>query len=165
MPTPAVSNTSPIWNLASIGLLELLQEQFSLVYIPDDVWRELHAAGDGPELRSIQGAEKAQWLKVASLKSPHVQQSLMLELHSGEAAAIALALEMEISRILMDETEGRSAAKIMGLHPTGILGILLRAKNDGKIISVSDEMIRLRHEAGFFISDSLFQHVQRVAGE
>ncbi|WP_446008090.1 DUF3368 domain-containing protein [Candidatus Electrothrix sp.] len=53
----------------------------------------------------------------------------------------------------------------MGLRPTGILGILLRAKSDGKVISVSDEMIRLRHEAGFFISDSLFQHVRRVAGE
>jgi predicted nucleic acid-binding protein len=129
------------------------------------VWRELHAVGDSPEIRKIQRAEDAQWIRIESVKNQHVTQSLMLELDCGEAAAIALALESGISRILMDETEGRSVAKAMGLHPTGILGVLLRAKSDGKIVSVSDEMSRLRDEAGFFIAEPLFHRVQREAGE
>ena len=119
LPMLAVSNTSPIWNLASIERLELLHDQFPIVHIPQEVWRELHAAGDSHEIRRIQRAEKDGWIQVESVKNPHVLQSLMLALHCGEAAAIALALEAGISRILMDETEGRSVAKAMGLHPTG----------------------------------------------
>lgn len=48
---------------------------------------------------------------------PNLQQSCMLELNGGEAAAIALALEPGVSQILMDETDGRAAAKAMGLRP------------------------------------------------
>ena len=70
-----------------------------------------------------------------------------------------------MSQVLIDETDGRTAAKAMGLRPIGILGVLLRAKDEGKIGSVSHEMSRLRHEAGFFIAESLFQHVREVAGE
>lgn len=155
----AVSNTSPIWNLASIERLDLLRDQFPDIRIPQEVWRELHAVRDCPELERIQRAEAARWIKIKPLKNPHVRQSLMLELDCGEAAAIALALESGISRILMDETDGRAVAKAMGLCPTGILGVLLRAKREGKIVSVLDEMSRLRHEAGFFIVESLFQRV------
>ncbi len=37
----AVSNTSPISNLASMGRLELLKSQFSTVFIPQGVAAEL----------------------------------------------------------------------------------------------------------------------------
>ncbi|MBN2305457.1 MAG: DUF3368 domain-containing protein, partial [Anaerolineae bacterium] len=63
------------------------------------------------------------------------------------------------------ETDGRITAKAMGLRPIGVLGILLRAKHEGKIMSLSDEMSRLRHEAGFFIAESLFLQLQKQAGE
>ncbi len=162
---PVVSNTSPIWNLASIERLDLLHDQFPDIRIPHDVWRELQVGNEYPEITRIQHARDAQWIEVVSLTNPYLQQSLMLELDRGEAAAIALALELGISQILMDETDGRAAAKAMGLQPIGILGILLRAKHDGKIVSVSNKMVQLRHEAGFFIAESLFKHVQREAGE
>jgi predicted nucleic acid-binding protein len=38
---PAVSNTSPIFNLACIGRLELLHQQFGEVWIPPSVETEL----------------------------------------------------------------------------------------------------------------------------
>lgn len=160
-----VSNTSPLWNLASIERLDLLHDQFPDIRIPQDVWRELQVGQDYPEVTRIQQARNAQWITVESLTNPYIQQSLMLELDRGEAAAIAIALELGINQVLMDETDGRTAAKAMGLRPIGILGVLLRAKWDGKIISVSREMLRLRHEAGFFIAESLFQYVQKEAGE
>lgn len=165
LPMPVVSNTSPIWNLASIERLDLLHEQFSDVRIPHDVWQELRVGHEYPEVARIQRAIDAKWITVESLSNPYLQQSLMLEIDRGEASAIALALELGIRQVLIDETDGRSAAKAMGLRPIGILGILLRAKDEGKIASVSHEMSRLRHEAGFFIAESLFQHVREVAGE
>lgn len=165
LPMPVVSNTSPIWNLASIERLDLLHDQFSEIHIPHEVWQEFQVGYEYPEVARIQRAIDAQWITVRSLTNPYLQQSLMLELDAGESAAIALALELGVSQILIDETDGRTAAKAMGLQPIGILGVLLRAKDEGKIVSVSQDMLRLRHEAGFFIAESLFQRVCELAGE
>jgi len=151
LPMPVVSNTSPIWNLASIERLDLLHEQFSDVRIPHDVWQELRVGHEYPEVARIQRAIDVKWITVEPPSNPYLQQSLMLEIDRGEASAIALALELGVHQVLIDETDERSAAKAMGLRPIGILGVLLRAKDEGKIASVSHEMSRLRHEAGFFI--------------
>ncbi len=164
-PMPVVSNTSPIWNLASLERLNLLHDQFPDVRIPPDVLAELQVGYDYPEMARIEQALDARWLTVESLKTPYVQQSLMLDLDRGEAAAIALALESGIAQILIDEADGRATAKVMGLRPIGVLGILLRAKHEGKLISLSHEMSRLRHDAGFFIAETLFQRLRREAGE
>ena len=160
-----VSNTSPIWNLASIQRLDLLREQFATILIPPEVLTELRAGNSILENAAIQDAIDAGWIEVLPLKMPEIKQSLMLELDRCEAAAIALALEQRISRILIDETDGRAKAKILGLLPTGVLGVLLRAKYDGTIESVRDEMQKLRHDAGFFIAEPLFQHILIEAGE
>lgn len=165
LPMPVVSNTSPLWNLASIERLDLLRDQFPDIRIPPEVWQELQVWQDSPEVVRLQHAVDSQWITVESLKTPYIQQSLMLEIDRGEAAAIALALELGVSQVLMDETDGRSIAKAMGLHPIGILGVLLRAKGDGKILSLSHEMLRLRHETGFFIAESLSQYLRNEAGE
>lgn len=164
-PMLVVSNTSPIWNLASLDRLDLLHDQFPDVRIPRDVLVELQAGHDYPEMKRIRQALQAQWLTVESLMNPHLQQSLLLELDRGEAAALALALELGATQILIDEADGRAAAKAMGLRPIGVLGILLRAKYEGKIASLSSEMSRLRHDAGFFIAESLFQRLCKDAGE
>ena len=45
----AVSNTSPIYNLAAIDQLHLLRDQFERVFIPTAVQEELLPIGDRPE--------------------------------------------------------------------------------------------------------------------
>jgi len=50
---PVVSNTSPIWNLATIERLHLLHEQFPDIRIPEDVWNELQVMRDCPEVSRI----------------------------------------------------------------------------------------------------------------
>lgn len=160
-----VSDTSPVWNLASLDRLDLLHDQFVDVRIPKDVWQELKVGYEYPEMERINKALEKRWITVESLSQPHVCQSLMLDIDRGEAAAIALALELGVKRIVIDESDGRARARAMGLQPIGVLGILLRAKRQGKILSLSDEMFRLRHNAGFFIADSLFLQLQEEAGE
>lgn len=164
-PMPVVSNTSPVWNLASIERLDVLHDQCPDIRIPHAVWQELQVGHEYLEATRIQQAIDARWITVESLANPYLQQSLMLELDAGESAAIALALELGVRQILLDETDGRMAAKTLGLRPIGILGVLLRAKDEGKIMSVSQDMLRLRREAGFFIAESLFQRVRELAGE
>ena len=128
-PMPVVSNTSPIWNLASIERLHLLHAQFAEISIPHEVWQELQVGQEEyPEVARIQRAIDGRWITVKSLANPYLQQSLMLGLDAGESAAIALALELGVSQILLDETDGRMAAKALGLRPIGVLGVLLRAR-------------------------------------
>jgi predicted nucleic acid-binding protein len=162
---PVVSNTSPILNLAIIGQIDLLRQQFAEVLIPPAVLTELKPHVDFPGSASIHRALETQWLRVVDLKDAHLNQALMLELDGGEAAAIALALELDIRQILMDERDGRTKAKALGLQPVGVLGVLLRAKRDGALKSVEHAAQALRQEAGFFIAEDLLEAILVEAGE
>jgi predicted nucleic acid-binding protein len=161
----AVSDTSPLLNLAIIRRLDLLQRQFSTVLVPPVVLSELKSDTDLPGAETIRLALHEGWLQVAEVKDTHLVQALALELDEGEAAAIALALVLGSVRILMDEHDGRAKAKALGLQPIGVLGILLRAKQGRQLESIQDAMRALRQEAGFFIADELFEAVLAYAGE
>ncbi len=162
---PVVSNTSPILNLAIIGQLDLLRQQFVEVLIPPAVRAELKPETTFPGAAAIQRAFQAQWLREAELKDINLARALALDLDEGEAAAITLALERVDQRILMDEHDGRVKAKALGLQPIGSLGVLLHAKRTGALESVEAALHLLRQQAGFFIADDLFEQVLREAGE
>ena len=52
-----------------------------------------------------------------------------------------------------------------GLRVTGVLGVLLRAKAEGRVGNVESLLKNLREEADFWISDALWKAVLRRAGE
>jgi len=87
----AVSNTSPISNLASISRLELLRSQFSAIWVPGAVAEELLAHPDPPAKNLIQRAIEEQWIKVGKVGDSRLLRLLLLQLHQGEAEAIAFA--------------------------------------------------------------------------
>lgn len=160
-----VSNTSPIMNLALVGVLDLLRQQFGEVVIPTAVVDELKLDTDYPGTGEIRAAMTAGWLKQVNLEDDRVARALRRELDDGEAEAIALALQLKIESILMDERDGRSVAKSMGLVPIGVIGVLVRAKQNGSINSVKDTLNKLKDDAGFYIADSLFQNILSEIGE
>ena len=57
------------------------------------------------------------------------------------------------------------AAKLLNLQPTGVLGILLRAKKSGQISDIEPLINKLRIDAGFFIAAHLYDQVLLDAGE
>ncbi len=162
---PIVSNTSPILSLAVIDRLDLLRQQFTELFIPPVVQQELNPESDLPGAGTIQQALQDGWIRVVALQDTKMAQALTLELDQGEAAAIALALELELRDILMDEREGRTRAKTLGLQPVGVLGVLLRAKQQGAIASLKVEMQALRSKVGFFIAAPLYEQLLKAAGE
>lgn len=162
---PTVSNTSPIFNLACIARLNLLFEQFGDVWIPTAVETELHRIPDRAIRRMVEQAKKAGWLKSQSASNAALVKLLTAELHPGEAEAIALALEMNADCTLIDEREGRAAARNLGLHVTGVLGILLRGKKTGQVKSIRSEIGALRTKAHFFIAPALERDMLAKAGE
>jgi uncharacterized protein len=90
---------------------------------------------------------------------------LQLQLRAGEAEAIALASEIKADTVFIDEQEGRQLAAQAGLFVTGVLGVLLRAKQNGSIAALKPDLQGLRFKAPFFIASSLEEKVLAAAGE
>jgi predicted nucleic acid-binding protein len=83
----------------------------------------------------------------------------------GEAEAIALALELKADELLIDERLGRRETVRLGLSITGILGVLLIAKNRGLVSKVKPIMESLISQANFRISHQLYEEVLQTANE
>lgn len=160
-----VSNTSPIMNLAIVGELGLLRQQFGEVIVPPAVIDELRLDSDFPGVENIREAISEGWLRREEVANQQVILALRRELDNGEAEAIALAFQLKAELILMDERDGRSVAKSMGLNPIGVLGVLIRAKQNGTIPSVKKILVKLREEAGFYLGDELIQGILSEIGE
>jgi len=162
---PVVSNTSPLVNLAIIGQLPLLREQFGEVVIPRAVLDELRPEEDLPGSEAIRAALEDGWIRPATVENSSLVLALQQDLDRGEAEAIALVVQTGIGKVLLDERDGRLVAKLMGLQTTGVLGVLLRGRLMGKVRSLKSEMVALRERAGFYIAQDLFESLLKEAGE
>ena len=154
-----VSNTSPILNLAIIGQLALIRQQFGQVQIPLAVLAELKVLEDRPGSKEIQAAVDMGWIEVQEVSSQLSVLLLQQVLDQGESEAITLAVDLKADRILLDERDGRKIAKSLGLKVTGVLGILLRAKQEGDLSSFPDAINALIKTAGFRIAPELLAKV------
>ncbi|MBD2438669.1 DUF3368 domain-containing protein [Nostoc sp. FACHB-110] len=156
---PVVSNTSPILNLAIVDQLELLSRQFSEILIPRAVVDELKFDEERPGSHIIREAISSGWIRVQQVSNESLVQLLKQTLDRGEAEAIALAVELKADWIILDEREGRKIAKSLGLKVTGILGVLLRAKQLGELESLQPVTNDLINKAGFRISPELLAQI------
>ncbi len=158
-----VSNTSPLTNLAAIGQFALLRKLYDEIHIAQAVWRELNAQGQRwPGCEEVAAAD---WIERQTVQNRALVTALQRDLDPGEAESIALALELEADLILLDEREGRHAAQRMDLHVIGVVGLLLEAKANGVISAVRPSLDGLRQAAGFYLSESLYQHALMLSDE
>lgn len=163
--THVVSNTSPLSNLVIIGQLELLKEQFETVSIPKAASIELARLKNLKAQEQLLAGKKNGWLKVHSLENALLATMLSRHLDRGEAEAIALATEVKADYLLIDERDGCLIARQAGLHITGVLGILTKAKLIGRITSLRKEIETLRSQAHFFVKADLELELLKDVGE
>jgi predicted nucleic acid-binding protein len=159
----AVCNTSPISNLIQINALPLLGQMFARLIIPPEVAEELDAGAE--VLGAWREATGAAALEVLPVANMDLVRELSTTLHAGESAAIALALQVAGSVLIIDEADGRKAAARLGLKIVGAVGILLRAKEQRLIEKVEPYLLALRAKAHFWPSDDLYTHALVLAGE
>ncbi len=69
-------------------------------------------------------------------------------------------METDGCMILLDERDARRVAKDLGLKTAGVIGVLLRGYRDGEIESPLYLLTRLQKEAGFYLSDAVFESVK-----
>lgn len=158
-----VSDTSPINNLAAIKQLHLLHQLYGTVIIPKAVYREL----TDPSF-PVAGATEVQsldWIETRTVSDRTLVEALSNELDIGEAEAIALAVEIQTERVLIDERRGRLVASRLNLRYVGILGILVEAKSQGLITQVKPSLNALIDQAGFWIAEPLYNRVLQLVDE
>lgn len=161
----AVSNTSPLSCLASVDLLHLLPHQFHRVAIPQAVRIELGQHPHGYARRGVDDLIQKGYLQVRGIKNTDLKRSLRASLDEGESEAICLALEQKSDILLLDEKDGRKAARILDLALTGTVGILLKAKHAGMIPSLREVLNKLASEFGFSLHPTLIEQVCIEVGE
>lgn len=157
-----VTNTGPLIALAKADRLDLLEQLFGQVQIPSAVYREL-LAGKEPDVTCLDKA-LARFIKVEQVSSiPSEVLIATLRLDRGEQQAIALAYELG-ALLVMDDQLGRAAARRLRLPVTGLIGVLIQAKQAGLILAVIPLLDVIR-QRGYWLSNDLLQTAARLAGE
>ena len=131
MSGPVVSNAGPLMALAKLNLLHLLRELYGRIHFTPSVYEEtvvegirqghedartLHLFLDQMEWRPQQGEATNM---PAGLREAHLDR--------GERDTLALAISLNSTLVLIDETVGRQSAREQGLTVRGSLGVLIEA--------------------------------------
>lgn len=143
-----VINTGPTISLiAATGDLKILEQLYSEVHVPFEVVKEITVNN------SLQfGADIFTDTKFLIMESKYFEINPMLSnsLDSGEASVIQMALNKRIGLVGIDEIVGRRIARLSGLKLNGSLGMLVKAKKNGLIESVSFCIERMK-EKGIYL--------------
>jgi predicted nucleic acid-binding protein len=158
-----VSNSSPLISLAALGQLSLLPKLYHEITIPDAVWYEVVIRGKGQ--KGAEEVQTASWIHKQPVVNHLLSHTLQRDLNAGEAEAIVLALETNADILIMDERLGRETATYLGLHCTGVMGILIAAKRQGHIQAVKPLLDTLRQVIHFRVSDKLYHTVLQTVDE
>jgi len=155
-----VSNSSVIIALTRICHLDLLEKLFGKILTPEAVWREI-TVEDKPGYEKI---VKAEFLHVEKAGNRRLVALFEEFVDSGEAEAIALALELNADLLLVDDRDARNLAKKLGLRVMGTLGVIALAKYKGLIPKAKPIVVALI-ESGFWISKKILGEFLKELGE
>jgi predicted nucleic acid-binding protein len=151
MPEVIISDTSCLLVFTNAGQLALLQDLYGEVLVTSSIAKEYMLP-------------LPNWIRVVDPLDTDRSQRLLELVDVGEASGIALALEIEGSKLIMDDLKGRRLAIELGIAITGSLGVLKAAKNRGLITAIAPTLAQLRH-AGLWLSDELVRAVLAEVGE
>ncbi len=146
-----IADTSSLIALTNIGEVEILKDVYEEVVIT-------------PEIKEEYGLEPPEWIKIEQVSDEQKLRLLNLELDQGESSGIALALEKESSLLIIDEKKGRGIAKKLGIKITGILGVMIKAKETGVIDRVKP-LIEKLERVDFRMSAKLKAQILERVGE
>jgi len=148
-----VADASPLIALARVGRLELLRAVFGTLLLSEAVWSEV--VESGLEKAGASELSQAIWIERRKVNDAGLVALLRQNLGAGEAEAIALAREAGADLVLLDERIGRAAAKRLGLQVTGLVGVLIEARERGLLEDAEAVVNDLQQKAGFWLSEEL----------
>jgi uncharacterized protein len=157
-----VADTTPLLYLSRIRRLDIARALYVEVLVPREVNEEL--VDKRPDADGVNELRAAEWIVVVDAPtSIRVDQTALVALDAGEAAALRLAFERR-ALVLIDERAGRRAAHSLGLAVRGTLGMVVEARLRGIVEAVGPILVQLEL-SGFRSSPELRTWVLQAAGE
>jgi predicted nucleic acid-binding protein len=155
-----VVNASPLISLAKIGRLDLLSAAEREVLIPAAVAEEI-LAGPAGDPASVALAARSLGEPVPTASRVEVVE---WGLGAGETAVLSLALETGATAVI-DDREARAAARSLGVRVIGTLGVVILARQEGRIPAAASVIAELRR-AGLRLDEALLrQALRQFVGE
>ena len=148
-----VTDASPLIIFQRIGQIDLLEALLRNAFIPPAVRREVYSANVPPA-----------WIQEQSLTQPLASQIIAGRLGAGEREAIALALEIQATCLVLDDLPARRIAQLLHLTVIGSMGLLLQAKHKGLIGAVKP-LIEEMQKTGFRVSEHVVTTILMAANE
>jgi uncharacterized protein len=154
-----IVDAGPLIALSRVMNLCLLPDIFGIAQTTSTVLAECTARPDRLEGVAIVNAINAGCLQICP--EPVIAQDW--DLGAGEASVIAAALAVS-ARVLMDDRAARKVATAQGLRVVGTMGVLVRAKQLGKMTRVRP-LIEQLVASGYFLSASIIEEALLLVNE
>ncbi len=155
-----VSNASPLITLSKLGQLNLLSKLYGQVLIPSAVYEEVVVAGlhaGHVDAIAVDHLVRAGSLVVQSVELSAEDAGWSSKIDYGEAEVIVLARDTKADWAIIDNAHARRAARSVGVHPRGTVGVLLEAVSRGQLTLLEFELLidEIKHRPEFWISEQL----------
>jgi predicted nucleic acid-binding protein len=143
------------------NLLDLLRLVGEEIVVPSSVAEEIRKHGETDvTARSIR---ESSWIRVVS--DPQIPAAIQAwDLGRGESSVLAWAQARPGCEAIVDDLSARRCAATLGLPVRGTLGLVLVAKQRGRIPAARPVIETLR-AAGMYLSDSVIDRALSMIGE
>ncbi len=158
----AVSNATPLIYLAKIGRLNLLEEIFDAVLIPNKVFSEVVVEGKERGYHDAYLVEEFIERKFILKKKVEIKRLRDMPIGRGEIETIELAVKEGIKNVLIDEAKARRIARLYNLKPKGTLWVLTKGFEKG-LLSKEDlkNCIQELIKSGYRIREDILVEIFR----
>ena len=157
---PAV-NASPLIFLVGADLLDLLRLAGDEIIVPTPVAEEIKRRGTQDP--TAQALKQANWLLIT--EAPPIPPIIQAwGLGTGESSVLAWANANPGTEAIIDDLAARRCAAALGIPVRGTLGLVLIAKQRGKIVSARVVLEQLR-QSGMYLSDRVLNEALNLVGE
>jgi len=153
-----VADTGPLNYLVLIKAVNVLPELYGQVVVPRTVTLEMNAIRSPVAVRNWI-SKPPDWLHV--VPDPPIE-GITSTLDPGERAAIAVALFLDASRFLIDDSARRQEAERRSFKIAGTVGILAAA-HCRNLLDSEEAIVRLA-STNFYMSQQLLARVHRHLG-
>ena len=154
-----VADSSALIALATCDGLDVILRVYDDVKVPEAVYAEI-VAPEKPQSDPLGLFLKERVMKVDTARWVFAAGGL----GRGEIEAMALYKELSADALLIDDRRARIIAEHNQINCVGALGLLLLAKQAGKIKEVTPYVQRLRNSSIYY-GDALLDRVLQLAGE
>ena len=157
-----IADSSVLIFLGKTNNLYLLKELYGEIFIPLAVFEEIQSGIKKDDVFNL--IQETDWIRVLYVPNRKEIDFFPDRLHLGEREALVLYKNLNASLIILDDYEARTEAKRRGFNTTGIIGVIVKAKNDG-IIPLAKPVIDSIVNVGFFVSPDIIDNALKSTNE